>query len=158
MSVVFLGDNATPPSRGAVRAPFLWYVPCSGTMPSESYAPRPRLYTRLPLGRWGRHLGLSVSEIVPILENRFRAGRATTYTPSLSSAKACAITMRTSRVLTSPHSPVTFDHGHHSAAAGSICFLTNACAAQPDSALRALLLACRLELRHARLRVSKANV
>ena len=38
-----------------------------------------------------------------------------------------------------------------------VCFLTNA-HAQPDSALRALLLACRLELRHARLRVSRTNV
>ena len=37
-----------------------------------------------------------------------------------------------------------------------VCFLTNAW--QPDSALRALLLACRLELRHARLRASKEKM
>eukprot|EP00964_Phaeocystis_antarctica_P087352 scaffold55409_cov38-Phaeocystis_antarctica.AAC.1 len=41
-----------------------------------------------------------------------------------------------------------------SAAAGSV--LPHQRLRQPESALRALLLACRLELRHARLRVSRA--
>eukprot|EP00964_Phaeocystis_antarctica_P160319 scaffold131843_cov36-Phaeocystis_antarctica.AAC.1 len=43
-----------------------------------------------------------------------------------------------------------------SAAAGSV--LPHQRLRQPDSALRALLLTCRLELRHARLRASRANV
>eukprot|EP00964_Phaeocystis_antarctica_P098133 scaffold64164_cov65-Phaeocystis_antarctica.AAC.1 len=43
-----------------------------------------------------------------------------------------------------------------SAAAGSV--LPHQRLWQPDSALRALLLACRLELRHERLRASKASV
>eukprot|EP00964_Phaeocystis_antarctica_P053206 scaffold31198_cov36-Phaeocystis_antarctica.AAC.1 len=43
-----------------------------------------------------------------------------------------------------------------SAAAGSV--LPHQRLRQPDSALRALLLACRLELRHARLRASRTNV
>eukprot|EP00964_Phaeocystis_antarctica_P064730 scaffold38976_cov63-Phaeocystis_antarctica.AAC.1 len=42
-----------------------------------------------------------------------------------------------------------------SAAAGSV--LPHQRLRQPDSALRALLLACRLELRHARLRASRAS-
>eukprot|EP00964_Phaeocystis_antarctica_P138775 scaffold103426_cov60-Phaeocystis_antarctica.AAC.1 len=43
-----------------------------------------------------------------------------------------------------------------SAAAGSV--LPHQRLRQPESALRALLLACRLELRHARLRASRATV
>eukprot|EP00964_Phaeocystis_antarctica_P036974 scaffold21117_cov77-Phaeocystis_antarctica.AAC.2 len=40
-----------------------------------------------------------------------------------------------------------------------VCFLSpHQRLRQPDSALRALLLACRLELRHTRLRASRANV
>ena len=54
--------------------------------------------------------------------------------------KACAITMGPD---TCPHvSTFTgFDHGHHSAAAGSV--LPHQRLRQPDSALQALLLACR---------------
>ena len=58
------------------------------------------------------------------------------------------------RVHTSPHSSVSTMGT--SAAAGSV--LPHQRLRQPDSALRALLLACRLELRHARLRAPRASV
>ena len=76
----------------------------------------------------------------------FRAGRH--YALSISSAKACAITIHIHRLR--PWAAVPLP---------GVCFLTDAYGCRiADSALRALLLACRLELRHARLRVSRANV
>ena len=76
----------------------------------------------------------------------FRAGRH--YALSISSAEACAITIHIHRLR--PWAAVPLP---------GVCFLTDAYGCRiADSALRALLLACRLELRHVRLRASRANV
>jgi hypothetical protein len=74
--------------------------------------------------------------------------------PYLSSAKPCAITMESGTCPhVTPHLPVSTMGT--SAAAWSV--LPHQRPRQPDSALRALLLAYTLELRHARLRASREN-
>ena len=83
-----------------------------------------------------------------------RFSRARAIMPFPSSAKVYAITMGSG---TCPHVSrfTLFDHGHQ-------CRCRECASSphlrQPDSALQALLLAYRLELRHARLRASRTNM